>query len=132
MVLCPDPSHPERSLDALTDKELMRLEKSVASPKAAYIPAFPHSVIQAIVDADAVTALPLILAIHRQLTVTKRKETPLNGAIWKYAGSPSPKRKEAILRRMKSIPNVIKIISARTRFTHYVVAKGEIWSAAEH
>jgi len=83
-----DPPQPRRSLDKLTDKELRRLEKSATPTKAAYIPPFPQSVIQAVVDANAVAALPLVLAIHRQLVVTKRKETPLNEAIWKSAGSP--------------------------------------------
>ena len=123
----PDPPQPRRSLDTLTDKELRRLEKSATPTKAAYIPGFPQSVIQAIVDGDAVAALPLVLAIHRQLAVTKRKEIPLNEAIWKCAGSPSPKRREAILRKLRAIPYVIRVITARTATTRYRVAKGEAW-----
>ena len=125
--MCPDPPHPGRSLDTLTDNELRRLEKSAIPTKAAYIPGFPQSVIQAFVDADAVAALPLVLAIHRQLVVTRRKETPLNEAIWKCAGAPPPKRREAILRKLKAIPHVIRLTAARTATTHYRVAKGTSW-----
>ena len=127
MVMCPDPPHHGLSLDTLTDEGLRRLEKSAAPARVAYIPAFPQSVIQAIVDADAVAALPLVLAIHRQLAVTKRKETPLNEAIWRSAGSPSPKRREVILRKLRAIPYVIRVITARTATTRYRVAKGEAW-----
>ena len=129
MVLRPDPPHPGRSLDTLTDTELSRLEKATIPVRAAYIPSFPARVLQAVNDADAVIALPLVLAIHRQLAMTKREETPLNEAIWRCAGSPSPKRREAILRRLKTIPHVILVTAVRTATAHYRVAKGEAWSA---
>ena len=127
MVMCPDLPHPGRSLDTLTDQELRRLEKATTPVNAPYIPAFPQSLIQAVVDGDAVTALPLVLAIHRQLTMTNREETPLNEAVWKCAGSPSPKRRETILRNLRAIPDVIRITAARTATTHYRVAKGKSW-----
>lgn len=123
----PDPPHPRRCLDTLSDKELRRLEKSSTPTKSTYIPAFPQSLIQAVVDGDAVTALPLVLAIHRQLTMTNREETPLNEAVWKCAGSPSPKRRETILRNLRTIPDVIRITAARTATAHYRVAKGKSW-----
>ena len=129
MVLRPDPPHPRRCLDTLSDKELRRLEKSSTPTKSTYISAFPQSVIQAVVDADAVAALPLVLAIHRQLVVTRREETPLNEAVWKCAGSPSAKRREAILRKLKAVPHIIRLVGARTPTAHYRVAKGEAWSA---
>ena len=85
--------------------------------------------IEAVVDADAVAALPLVLAIHRQLAMTKREETPLNEAIWKCAGSPSPKCRESILRTLKAIPQVIRVTAVQTATTRYRVAKGEVWPA---
>ena len=129
MVLRPDPPHPRGLLDTLSDKELRRLEKPTTPAKAAYIPGFPQSVIQAILDTDAVAALPLVLAIHRQLTMTNREETPLNEAIWKCAGSPSPRRRETILLKLKAVPHIIRITTARTATSYYRVAKGEAWLA---
>ena len=125
--MCPDLPHPGRSLDTLTDQELRWLEKATTPAKAAYIPAFPQSIIQAVVDAGAVTALPLVLSIHRQLAMAKRRETPLNEAIWRCAGTPSPKRREAILRKLKAIPHVIRIVEARTATAYYRVSKGKAW-----
>jgi hypothetical protein len=130
MVLHPDPTQPKHSLDTLTDKELRRLEKSASPTKATYVPAFPQSVLQAVIEADAVVALPLILAIHRQLTMNRRKETPLNESIWKCVGSPSSKRRESILRKLKTIPHVIRVTVVRTATTHYRVAKGKSWPEA--
>ena len=132
MILRPDTPRPGRSLDELTDKELVRLEKPTAPPTAGYIPAFPQRVLQAVVDADAVAALPLVLAIHRQLVMAKREETPLNEAIWKCAGSPSSKRREVILRKLRAVPQVIEIWTIRTMTAHYSVSKGELWTAGPH
>jgi hypothetical protein len=127
MILRPDPPYPGRCLDTLTDNELRRLEKSATPATAAYIPAFPQSVMRAVVDADALAALPLVLAIHRQLVVTKREATPLNEAIWRCAGSPSSKRREAILRKLRAVPHVIMLKTTRTRTSHYSVSRGECW-----
>ncbi len=127
MTLRPETPSVVRSIDTLTDEELRRFEKPVTSSKTHYIPGFPVKVLHGIIRADAVAALPLILAIHRQLVMTKRKETPLNEAIWRCAGSPSPKRREAILRKLKAVPHVIWLKAARTRTSHYSVSRGELW-----
>ena len=94
----------------------------------AYIPGFPLKVLLATVDADAVKALPLVLAIHRQLTMTRRQLTPLNGAIWKAAGNPSHKERETILAKIKMMPDVIRIECHRTATAHYRVGRGGLWS----
>jgi hypothetical protein len=59
--------------------------------------------------------------------MTKREETPLNEAIWKCAGSPSSKRREAILRKLKAVAHVIRLNATRTRTSHYSVSRGELW-----
>jgi hypothetical protein len=127
MTLRPETPSVVRSIDTLTDEELRRFEKPVTSSKTHYIPGFPVKVLHAIIRADAVAALPLILAIHRQLLMTKREETPLNEAIWKCAGSPSSKRREAILRKLKAVAHVIRLNATRTRTSHYSVSRGELW-----
>ena len=75
MLLRHDPPHPKRPLDTLTDEELSRLEKATILVKGAYIPATPQNLIQAVVDAEAMAALPLVLPIHRKVQMNKRKET---------------------------------------------------------
>jgi hypothetical protein len=97
--------------------------------KGHFIPAFPLRVQLALLDARAGTVLPLVLAIHRQLTMSGREETPLNGAIWDAAGRPSPKQRETILRKLKALPEIIEIIPGRTWTTHYRVRRGAVWSA---
>jgi hypothetical protein len=119
------------SLDSLSDRELQSFERRVplaGNPKRQFIPAFPLRIQQALVEADAVVALPLVLAIHRQLTMTHREETPLSEGVWNSAGSPTAKKRAVILRKLKSIPKVIQITAARTRTTHYRVQKGDLWA----
>ena len=89
----------------------------------AFIPALPVH----IVEAKAEKALPLVLAIHRQLHMTKRETTPLNAAIWKAAGSPSPRERESIIRKLKALPGLVYFEIARTTTSHYRVGRGSDW-----
>lgn len=119
------------SLDSLSDRELQRSERRVqlaVNTKPQFIPAFPLRILQALAEADAVVALPLVLAIHRQLVMSRREETPLNEELWNAAGSPTAKKRAVILRKLKSLPEVIQITAARTRTTHYRVRKGDLWT----
>ena len=119
------------SLDHLSDFELRKLERtSDGRPDvcAQFIPACPVRIIQAMVEADAAVALPLVLAIHRQLTSARREETPLNEAVWKIAGSPSARKREAILRKLKRLPELIVFRADRTPTSHYRVSEGRLWT----
>jgi hypothetical protein len=113
--------------DAITDTELCRLATSVPRTRASYIPPLPLQILQAVVEADAVIALPLILAIHRQLTMSGRSDTPLNDSIWRTAGSPSHKKRSAILRKLRAVPEIIQMSEARTPVSRYRVARGKAW-----
>ena len=95
----------------------------------AYVPAFPLRVLAAVVHANATLALPLVLATHRQLKMTKRESTPLNATLWERAGSPSPRKREAILRRLRLIPVVVGLEERRTANSRYRVSKGSLWDA---
>jgi len=96
-----------------------------------YVPGFPLSIILSVVDAGLEKALPLILAIHRQLTMTKREWTPLNSAVWRAAGDPTAKEKETILAKLKAAPGIIQFRINRTPVSHYSVSKGNLWQVPE-
>ena len=89
----------------LTDADLRRHEVKLAPPPrpAAFVPAFPLAVLQAVAQARAEKALPLILAIHRQLQMSSREWTPINAAVWTAAGRPAEKHRAAILRKLKGL-----------------------------
>lgn len=76
------------------------------------------------VEADADLALPFILSIHRQLTMSGRTVAPLNEAIWRAARSPSHKKGSAILHKLKTIPDTILLTVARMPVSGYRVASG--------
>jgi hypothetical protein len=93
-----------------------------------FVPPLPLRVLECVEQAGAMTAMGLILAIHRQLTMRKCDVTPLNAAIWRAAGSPSKKRKEVILRNLAKVPEVIALHKTRSRQGYYRVARGELWT----
>jgi hypothetical protein len=116
--------------DQLSDRELQSFERPLAvnlSDRMHYIPKFPLSVLKAVMESRAEKALPLILSIHRQLTMSRREWTPLTAAVWNAAGSPSAREREAILQRLKSSPNLLQIRPRRTAISHYDVARGSVW-----
>ena len=85
-------------------------------------------VLRTVVEAKALKALPLILAIHRQLHMAKRESVPLAGAIWDASGYVTRKDKTAALRKLKKLPEVIRLIPKhQTMFSFYDVAYGPLW-----
>lgn len=97
---------------------------------AEYVPSFPLKIQLALVEAKAEVALPLVLAIHRQLTMTHRQETPLNEAVWRAAGSPSARRRHIILQKLKRLPSVLELIEARSSTSRYRLRRGELWKSS--
>ena len=119
-----------KALKTTTSKSISSLTVN-SSTTNRYVPAFPLKIIQLIVEVKAEKVLPVVLAIHRQLHMTKRDETPLNAAIWKAAGSPSVKERENILKKLKNLPQIINIRKARTTTSHYRVARGSGWGETD-
>ena len=119
------------NLDGLSDFEL-RLFETPARPSRhrteAFVPVLPMAVVVAVVEAGAEKALPVILAIHRQLKMTRRERTPINAAVWTAAGDPSAKKRAAIIRKLKRLPDLICIKAHRTPSSHYRAAKGPQWA----
>jgi hypothetical protein len=94
-----------------------------------FIPALPLEVVLTCVAGGCEVALPLILAIHRQLTMTGREWTPLNKAIWAAAGNPPEKKRAKVLTVLKEQPDLIQIRPKKTATSHYEVACGVLWLA---
>jgi len=94
-----------------------------------FIPALPLGVVLTCVAGGCEITLPLILAIHRQLTMTRREWTPLNIAIWAAAGNPPEKKRAKVLAALKERPDLILIRPKKTTTSHYEVAYGAKWSA---
>lgn len=117
-------------ISSLSDDELREFETCLPLPNKdnkRFMPPFPAAVLLEVVKEDATAALPLVLAIHRQLTMKRTNETPLNEAIWSVAGNPSVKKREHILRKLKSIPQIVELIPARTALFYYRVKRGSAW-----
>jgi hypothetical protein len=120
-------------LDKLTCAELDHHARLVDLGKVTtrahhFVPPVPIRILECVEQVGAMTAMGLILAIHRQLAMRKCDATPLNAVIWRAAGSPSKKRKEVILRNLAKVPEVIVLHKTRSRRGYYRVARGELWT----
>jgi hypothetical protein len=122
-------SSQEQLLTAELERHAERVDLGKLTASASpYVPKFPVAILERVEQAGAMTAMGLILAIHRQLAMRKCESTPLNAAIWKAAGSPSKKRREVILRNLANVPDVLVLEEARSQQGHYRVARGELWT----
>ena len=118
----------DKLLCAELDRDAQFIDHSKVVPRPNhFIPPVPIRILERVEQAGAMTAMGLILAIHRQLTTSRRDSTPLNAAIWRAAGSPSRKRKEVILRNLAKVPDVVLLQKVRSRRGYYRVARGELW-----
>lgn len=125
-------SPPANAFAHLTDKELQKYEQLILPADRGndkFIPSMPVSIVTEIVRQNAVAILPLVMAIHRQMTMKGKDDTPLNEAIWAIAGNPSSKQRETILRKLKSLPHIFELTAERTRNYHYRVKRGNFWSS---
>ena len=118
----------DKLLCAELDRDAQFIDHSKVVPQPNhFIPPVPIRILERVEQAGAMTAMGLILAIHRQLTTSRRDSTPLNAAIWRAAGLPSKKRKEGILRNLAKVPDVVVLQKARSRRGYYRVARGGLW-----
>jgi hypothetical protein len=118
----------EQLLTAELDRQAERVDlRKIVVPASRYVPKIPVAVLERVEQAGAMTAMGLILAIHRQLAMRKCDSTPLNAAIWKAAGSPSKKRREVILRNLAKVPNVVVLEQERSQQGYYRVGRGALW-----
>jgi hypothetical protein len=60
--------------------------------------------------------------------MTRREWTPLNKAIWISAGDPPERKRERILKALKSQPELIQIRLRKTATSHYEVSYGKAWA----
>ena len=87
----------------------------------------PLAVIKACAGEGCEVVLPLVLAAHRQLTMTRREWTPLNGAVWTSAGNPSERKRERILKELKARPELLQVRRRQTATSHYDLSYGALW-----
>jgi hypothetical protein len=93
-----------------------------------YIPGFPLRILCAVVEAKAEKARPLVLAIHRQMVMTRESSIPLSGAIWDAAGSPGKRERVSVLRNLRKLRKIIRLTAKQTMFSYYRASYGPLWS----
>jgi hypothetical protein len=94
-----------------------------------YYPKISAHVVLAIVAADALHALPLVLATHRRMHMRQRDAIPLTKSIWRAAGYPDPDdwRRRTALAQLRRVPQVLGLEEKRSRYARYRLKRGPLW-----
>jgi hypothetical protein len=111
-------------------REIPAYERPTIRQKKGYFPGFPLWVVRVVVEAKAVRALPLVLAIHRQMVMTKETTIPLTGAVWDAAGSPDKQERVAVMRNLRKLRKIFRLSAKQTPFSYYRVTRGPLWDKA--
>lgn len=96
---------------------------------ASFVPSVPVSAVTRCVQLGIEDALPLILAVHRQLSMKKAARTPLNKHVWAAAGAPPERKRARILSLLRKAPELIELHERKTASSHYDVGYGHGWGA---
>jgi hypothetical protein len=104
-----------------------RVEVVGQKGRLSYVPRFSLKLCAAVVAADAERALPLVLALHRKLSVSGTNSATLSPELWRAAGSPSRGKRQTILGHLRKIPDLVQIREHRTPISVYTLAKGRLW-----
>jgi len=110
------------------DDKIPTVTQPTLRRKKGYVPSYPLRIQLALKKAK-VTAnvVYLVMAIHRQMHMTKQNSIPLTGAVWDAAGCSSQKEKAAILRKLKQLPEIVGLSVKRTLYGYYRATKGPLW-----
>jgi hypothetical protein len=115
---------------AASKTQRQKVKQQKASHKFLFLVGF-DALATYVVERRAVSALPLLQAIHRRLLMSGKEDQALTLALWKEAGDPPQRARTTILAHLRRMPDLIAIREAKSFAYRYHVAKGPLWRTFE-
>jgi hypothetical protein len=84
-----------------------------------------------VVERRAMTAFPLLLAIHRRMEMAKESSLALGPVIWKEAGDPSPQTRRTMLAHLRRLSELVALRRRPGIGFGYIVDRGPLWLRIE-
>jgi hypothetical protein len=78
---------------------------------------------------EAMTALPLLLAIAHEMRMAGKATIPLTSTTWEWAQAHSKRRKETLLRSLKLVPSLVSLERRSSVPPLYFVSQGPLWAS---
>jgi hypothetical protein len=80
-------------------------------------------------EAEAMPALPLLLAIHNQMNVRRKKVVLLTARVWRVAVGRTEGKRKVMLAAIKRVPDLVSLEYRNRRGTKYRASQGPLWNA---
>jgi hypothetical protein len=80
-------------------------------------------------DAEAWSALPLLLAIYNQMIVRKKPTVSITAKVWEVAEAHTRQERRTMLAALKRIPDLVHLEYRARLASKYRASQGPLWNA---
>jgi hypothetical protein len=80
-------------------------------------------------EAEAMPALPLLLAISNQMRVRKKKTVLITARVWRVARGRTEGKRKAMLAALKRVPDLVGLEFQNRSWSKYRASQGPLWGA---
>jgi hypothetical protein len=80
-------------------------------------------------DAEASSALPLLLAIYNQMIVRKRPAVSITAKVWEVAEAHTRQERRTMLAALKRVPDLVRLDYRDRLGSKYRASQGPLWDA---
>ena len=89
----------------------------------------PHVWLLILDEAEAMPALPLLLAISNQMRMRKKKVVLITARVWRVARGRTEGKRRAMLVALKRVPDLVSLEFQNRSWSKYRVSQGPLWNA---
>jgi hypothetical protein len=80
-------------------------------------------------EAEAMPALPLLLAISNQMKMRRKKAVLITARVWRVAAVHTEGKRRAMLAALKRVPDLVSLEFQNRSWSKYRVSQGPLWNA---
>jgi hypothetical protein len=121
----------KRRADARTKAKAERQKPDFMKPRSKhpFIGRVPHVWLLILDEAEAMPALPLLLAICNQMSVRRKKAVLITARVWKVARGRTGGKRKAMLAALKRVPDLVCLEYRNRQGPKYRASQGPLWGA---
>ena len=121
----------KRQADARAKAKAERQKPDFIKPRSKhpFIRRVPHVWLLILDEAEAMPALPLLLAICNQMNVKRKKTVLITARVWRVARGCTEGKRRAMLAALKRVPDLVSLEFQNRSWSKYRVSQGPLWGA---
>jgi hypothetical protein len=120
----------KRQADARLKAKAERQKPDFVKPRSKhpFIRRVPHVWLLVLDEAEAMPALPLLLAIGNQMNLRRRKAVLITARVWRVARGGTKAKRRLMLAALKRVPNLVCLEYRNCSGPKYRASQGPLWN----